>query len=65
MKISQSQINRIIHLYFKENKSIRSIAKSEKHGRSTIRRYIDIHEQKLIKECFDNRPIPTVTVYEM
>lgn len=65
MKISQQQIDKIIQLYFKEWRSIRSIAESEKHGRNTIRRYIDIHTQNLIKECFDDRPMSTVTVYEM
>lgn len=65
MKISQQQIDKIIELYFKDWRSIRSIAKTEKHGRATIRHYIDAHEQKIIKECFDNRPMPTVTVYEM
>ena len=64
MKISQQHINKIIQLYFKEWKSIRSINRTEWHSRNTIRRYVDIHEQKLIKDILDKSHAKADKIYD-
>jgi len=63
MKISQQQIDKIIELYFKDWKSIRSINRTEWHSRNTIRRYVDIYEQKLIKDILDKSHTKADKVY--